>query len=198
MDFAMRFDLVDLQLFIAVAETRSITSGAQRVHLALASASERIKGLEDGLGVAAHARPARRRADGGRRKPARSRPHRHAQCRGDARRSACLCQRRQGHRSACSPTRRAFGISAEGAGRIPEPAPAYLDRCRGARKHRHRPRHPDRSRRSRARRRTRAAGRIERIPFSEDRLVLVAARDDELANRRQVDFREVVERISSA
>ncbi len=35
---------------------------------------------------------------------------------------------------------------------------------------------------------------IERIPFSEDRLVLVAARGDELANRRQVDFREVVDR----
>ena len=35
---------------------------------------------------------------------------------------------------------------------------------------------------------------IERIPFSEDRLVLVTARHDELANRRQVDFREVVER----
>ena len=49
---SMRFDLVDLQLFIAVAETRSITNGAQRLHLALASASERIKGLEQALGVA--------------------------------------------------------------------------------------------------------------------------------------------------
>src|SRR5260370_35792665 len=48
---AMRFDLVDLQLFIAVAETRSITRGAQRVYLALASASERIKGLEAALAV---------------------------------------------------------------------------------------------------------------------------------------------------
>ena len=48
----MRFDLVDLQLFVAVAETRSITNGAQRVHLALASASARIKGLEEALGVA--------------------------------------------------------------------------------------------------------------------------------------------------
>src|SRR5438046_8673903 len=47
----MRFDLVDLQLFVAVAETRSITRGAQRVHLALASASERIKGLEESLAV---------------------------------------------------------------------------------------------------------------------------------------------------
>jgi molybdenum-dependent DNA-binding transcriptional regulator ModE len=47
----MRFDLVDLNLFIAVAETRSITNGANRVHLALASASARIKGLEEALGV---------------------------------------------------------------------------------------------------------------------------------------------------
>ena len=46
---AMRFDLVDLQLFVAVAETRSITNGALRVHLALASASEKIKGLEAGV-----------------------------------------------------------------------------------------------------------------------------------------------------
>src|SRR6185295_1195208 len=43
----MRFDLVDLQLFIAVADSRSITGGADRAHLALASASERIKGLEE-------------------------------------------------------------------------------------------------------------------------------------------------------
>jgi DNA-binding transcriptional LysR family regulator len=49
---AMRFDLVDLQLFIAVADARSITRGALRANLALASASERIKGLETALGTA--------------------------------------------------------------------------------------------------------------------------------------------------
>src|SRR5712691_3618759 len=48
----MRFDLIDLQLFIAVAEARSITGGALRSHLALASASARIKSLEAGLGTA--------------------------------------------------------------------------------------------------------------------------------------------------
>ena len=48
----MRFDLVDLRLFIAVADARSITGGADRTHLALASASERIKGLEQAFGVA--------------------------------------------------------------------------------------------------------------------------------------------------
>src|SRR5580693_5189220 len=48
---AMRFDLVDLQLFVAVADTGSITHGAARASLALASASARIKGLEADLGV---------------------------------------------------------------------------------------------------------------------------------------------------
>jgi molybdate transport repressor ModE-like protein len=47
----MRFDLVDLRLFLFVAESGSITSGATRAGLALASASARIKGMEDGLGV---------------------------------------------------------------------------------------------------------------------------------------------------
>jgi DNA-binding transcriptional LysR family regulator len=47
----MRFDLVDLQLFTAVADSRSITRGADRSHLALASASARIRGLEQALGV---------------------------------------------------------------------------------------------------------------------------------------------------
>ncbi|HWV95919.1 MAG TPA: LysR family transcriptional regulator, partial [Xanthobacteraceae bacterium] len=36
----MRFDLTDLYLFVAVAEARSITHGATRANLALASASE--------------------------------------------------------------------------------------------------------------------------------------------------------------
>jgi DNA-binding transcriptional LysR family regulator len=48
----MRFDLIDLQLFIAVSDARSITAGALRAHLALASASARIKGLEAALGAA--------------------------------------------------------------------------------------------------------------------------------------------------
>ncbi|GLH81255.1 transcriptional regulator [Bradyrhizobium sp. SSBR45G] len=48
----MRYDLVDLRLFIAVAEARSITGGADRAHLALASASARIRGLETAFGVA--------------------------------------------------------------------------------------------------------------------------------------------------
>ena len=48
----MRFDLVDLQVFVAVAEARSITHGAARANLALASVSERIRTLERALDVA--------------------------------------------------------------------------------------------------------------------------------------------------
>lgn len=47
----MRFDLTDLRLFRHVVEAQSITRGAERAHLALASASARIRGMEDVLGV---------------------------------------------------------------------------------------------------------------------------------------------------
>ncbi|MCA0015064.1 MULTISPECIES: LysR substrate-binding domain-containing protein [unclassified Mesorhizobium] len=47
----MRFDLVDLRLFLLVAERGSITHGAELAGLALASASARIKGMEDRLGA---------------------------------------------------------------------------------------------------------------------------------------------------
>ena len=47
----MRFDLVDLRLFLNVAEAASITHGAAKTNLALASASERIRGMEELLGV---------------------------------------------------------------------------------------------------------------------------------------------------
>jgi len=48
----MRFDLVDLRLFVHVAEAASITHGAARSHLALASASARLRGMEETLGTA--------------------------------------------------------------------------------------------------------------------------------------------------
>lgn len=47
----MRFDLIDLRLFLHVVEAGSITGGAERSHLALASASARVRGMEDQLGV---------------------------------------------------------------------------------------------------------------------------------------------------
>lgn len=47
----IRFDLVDLRLFLHVVDTGSITAGSRLSHLALASASARIRGMEDALGV---------------------------------------------------------------------------------------------------------------------------------------------------
>ncbi|MDK8265281.1 LysR family transcriptional regulator [Pseudomonas oryzihabitans] len=47
----MRYDLLDLRLFLHVVAARSITLGAERSHLALPSASGRIKALEDSLGT---------------------------------------------------------------------------------------------------------------------------------------------------
>jgi len=48
----MRFDLVDLQLFLHVAEATSITHGAEMSNMALASASGRIRKMEELAGVA--------------------------------------------------------------------------------------------------------------------------------------------------
>jgi len=48
----MRFDLTDLRLVLNVAEAASITHGAARSGLALASASERIRDMELALGAA--------------------------------------------------------------------------------------------------------------------------------------------------
>jgi DNA-binding transcriptional LysR family regulator len=47
----VRFDLIDLRLFLHTAEAGSITAGAERTHLTLASASARIRGMEAALGV---------------------------------------------------------------------------------------------------------------------------------------------------
>ncbi|CAG4911488.1 LysR family transcriptional regulator [Paraburkholderia saeva] len=47
----MRFDLTDLRLFLSVIEHGSLTQGARAMNLALASASERISGMESALGA---------------------------------------------------------------------------------------------------------------------------------------------------
>ncbi|HEY4369326.1 MAG TPA: LysR family transcriptional regulator [Steroidobacteraceae bacterium] len=47
----MRFDLTDLKLFVHVVEAGSITAGADRMHLAVAAASTRIRNMEIELGT---------------------------------------------------------------------------------------------------------------------------------------------------
>ena len=55
----MRFDLTTLNLVLAIADTRSITRGAEREHLALAAASKRVSDLEARFGVPLFERRAR-------------------------------------------------------------------------------------------------------------------------------------------
>jgi DNA-binding transcriptional LysR family regulator len=192
---SLRFDLTDLQLFIAVAETRSITNGAQRLHLALASASERIKGLEQALGVVLLLRGRR----GVELTPAGESLLDHARIvihnvealRGD------LLAFARGVKATVRFLANTSGLSEY----LPKTLAAFLGQ------------HPHISIDVEERESAEIAhailtgaadlglaaehalpDNIERIPFSEDRLVLIAARGDELAGRRQVDFSEVVER----
>jgi DNA-binding transcriptional LysR family regulator len=55
----LRFDLITLNLVLAIAETGSISRGAEREHLALAAASKRVSDLETRLGVTLFERHAR-------------------------------------------------------------------------------------------------------------------------------------------
>ncbi|NBA96540.1 LysR substrate-binding domain-containing protein [Pseudomonas sp. R5(2019)] len=47
----MHFDLIDLRLFVNTVHAGNITSGAQRSHLSLPSASARIRAMEASLGI---------------------------------------------------------------------------------------------------------------------------------------------------
>jgi DNA-binding transcriptional LysR family regulator len=47
----MHFDLVDLRLMVRVAEANSLTRGAEAVYMSVPTASTRIKGIEDSIGV---------------------------------------------------------------------------------------------------------------------------------------------------
>ncbi|QQO35129.1 LysR family transcriptional regulator [Bradyrhizobium diazoefficiens] len=190
----MRFDLVDLQLFIAVADQRSITRGAERSHLALASASARIKGLEDALGVALLKRGRRgvelTVAGESLLDHARVVIHQVEALQGD------LAAYASGVRASVLLLANTSGLSEH----LPRALATFL---RG---------HPDinvdvEERESADIATAIASGAadlgfaaehalpdsIERFLFSEDRLTLVAARRSEFGSRRQIDFQEVTD-----
>jgi DNA-binding transcriptional LysR family regulator len=192
MEIAMRFDLVDLQLFIAVADARSITRGALRAHLALASASARIKGLELALGVALLKRGRRgielTAAGESLLDHARSIMHGVDAMRGD------LAAYANGTKASVYLLANTSGLSEH----LPKALAVFLRE------------HPDinvdvEERESADIAAAIATGaadlgfaaehalpdNVERFLFSEDRLVLVAARRGEFAGRRHIDFREV-------
>src|SRR6202035_1639054 len=191
----MRFDLVDLQLFIAVADSGSITHGALRAHLSLASASARIKGLEAALGVTLVKR--RRRgieltaAGENLRDHARLIMHDVENMRGD------LAAYASGVRASVHLLANTSGLSEH----LPKALAAFLLE------------HPDISLDVEERESTDIVAAIasgaadlgfaaehalpenfERFPFSEDRLMLVAPRRGDFAYRRQIDFTEVTDR----
>lgn len=55
----MRYELTDLRLFLAIAEAKSLSGGANTVHLTASSASYRLKNLEFAMGVPLFKREAR-------------------------------------------------------------------------------------------------------------------------------------------
>lgn len=55
----VHYDLIDLKVFLAVAEEGNLSRGARRCHLAPSSVSLRLKGLEDALGTVLLVRQAR-------------------------------------------------------------------------------------------------------------------------------------------
>jgi DNA-binding transcriptional LysR family regulator len=188
----MRFDLVDLQLFIAVADARSITQGALRAHLALASASARIKGLEAALGVTLLKRGRRgvelTAAGESLLDHARIVMHQVDAMRGD------LAAFASGAKASVHLLANTSGLSEH----LPKALAAFLRE------------HPDINIDIEERESTDIAAAIvagaadlgfaaehalpehvERFLFSEDRLTLVAARRGAFAGRRQIDFGEV-------
>ena len=191
----MRFDLVDLQLFIAVADARSITQGALRAHLALASASARIKGLEAALGVTLLKRGRRgvelTAAGESLLDHARIVMHQVDAMRGD------LAAFASGAKASVHLLANTSGLSEH----LPKALAAFLRE------------HPDINVDIEERESTDIAAAIvagaadlgfaaehalpehvERFLFSEDRLTLVAARRSAFAGRRQIDFGEVTAR----
>jgi DNA-binding transcriptional LysR family regulator len=187
----VRFDLVDLQLFIAVADSRSITRGADRAHLALASASARIKGLEEALGVELFKRGRRgvelTAAGESLLDHARLVIHNIDAMRGDLARFA------SGLRASVHLLANTSGLSEH----LPKALAVFLHE------------HPDinvdvEQRESTDIAAAIAAGaadlgfaaehalpeNIERFTFSEDRLMLVTARRGLFAGRRQIEFQE--------
>src|SRR3977135_258014 len=186
----MQFDLVDLRLFVAVADDRSITHGAARVHLALPSASARIKAMEQTLGIALLKRGRRgvelTAAGETLLGPARVIVHNVETMRGDLQAFA------RGLKASVHLLANTSGLSEY----LPKLLAAFLQE------------HPHvnidvEERESPEIANALASGAadlglaaehalpdgIERIPFSEDRLVLIAPRAGELANRGRAHFR---------
>jgi len=191
----VRFDLVDLRLFVAVAEARSITHGASRSALALASASARIKGMEEALGVPLLQRERRgvelTAAGQSLLDHARIVLHDVEALQGD------LASYARGAKATIHMLANTAGMSEH----LPKVLAAYLVRNPQISIHveeRESP-HIGPALASGVADLGLAAAHVvpdtlEMFPFCDDRLVLVTSPHDEFTGRRQIDFREVLER----
>ena len=194
MKTSMRFDLVDLRLFLSVVEAASITHGAARAGMALASASERIRLMEDSLGAPLLERNRR----GVHATPAGSALVHHAQLvtQQVERMRAELSEYAEGLRGRV----RLFANTTATAEFLPAALGAFLSN------------HPhididleERSSREIVRAiaqnfaeigivgdEVNPAKELQTFPFAEDRLVLIAPRDHVVSHKRAIAFRDAL------
>jgi len=194
MKTSMRFDLVDLRLFLLVVEAASITHGAARAGMALGSASERIRLMEDSLGAPLLERNRR----GIRATPAGSALVHHAQLvvQQVERMRAELSEYADGLRGRV----RLFANTTASSEFLPAALGAFLSL------------HPqididleERSSREIVRaiaqnladigivgNEVNPAKELQTFPFAEDRLVLIAPRDHLASHQRTIAFREAL------
>lgn len=190
-----QFDLVDLNLFVMVAETGNITRAAARAGLALASASARIRHLEEALGVTL----LDRQRLGVRLTPAGEKLLDHARL--VLHQVAAMRSEAGSYSDGVRGHVRLLANTSAASEHLPRVLASFLAR------------HPaisvdveERESADIALALASGAGDIgiaidsvvgeglDRFPFCDDRLVLICARSDQLAGRRLIGFAEVTDR----
>ncbi len=190
----MRFDLIDLRLFLFILETGSITHGAAQANMSLPSASARLRGMEEALGLPLLERGRR----GVESTPAGDTLAHHARL------VLGQIERMQGelgeHAEARRTRIRLWANTAAATEFLPRPLAEFLRNHANV--------HIDLKER-RSTDTVKAVlngsaeigivtdavehGALQTFPFAIDKLVLVVARDHALSSRRRVALRDVVE-----
>lgn len=190
----MRFDLIDLRLFLFILETGSITHGAAQANMSLPSASARLRGMEEALGLPLLERGRR----GVESTPAGDTLAHHARL---VLGQIARMQGELGEHAEARRTRvRVWANTAAATEFLPRPLAGFL---------RHHPNvHIDLKERQ-STETVKAVlngsaeigivsdavehGTLQTFPFAIDKLVLIVARDHALCGRRRVALKEVVE-----
>ena len=190
----MRFDLIDLRLFLFILETGSITHGAAQANMSLPSASARLRGMEEALGLPLLERGRR----GVESTPAGDTLAHHARL------VLGQIERMQGELGEHSESRRTrvrlWANTAAATEFLPRPLGGFLRRNPGV--------HIDLKERQ-STETVKAIlngsaeigivsdalehGTLQTFPFATDKLVVIVPRDHALSGRRRVALRDVVE-----